>query len=173
MSSVLAFFLFYFHCFSFQFPQPNPLQNLSCSGWPAALQPRGEGVSSTAASLSARSRLLPRPLRVAASRCSSRAPPPRQRPRVSSVFGRPVPLRPAGDGDSSRGRSNRLSGAPGGGFQIVPSLRRPSQGLRFSRRIRSRAPDAVSTGGDNPGDAEAWVGLLLLKIASAGLCEVA
>lgn len=45
MSSALAFFLFYFHCFSLQFPQPNPLQNLPCSGWPAALQPRGEGLS--------------------------------------------------------------------------------------------------------------------------------
>ena len=52
MSSALACFLFYFHCFSLQFPQPNPLQNFPCSGWPVAVQRRGEGLSSTAASLS-------------------------------------------------------------------------------------------------------------------------
>nr|XP_042098653.1 uncharacterized protein LOC114112239 [Ovis aries] len=84
-----------------------------------------------------------------------------------------APLRPAGDGASSRGRSNRLSCAPGGRLQSVPFLRRPSQGLRFSRQTRKGAPEAGSTGGDIPGAAEAWAGLLLLKIGSAVFWEAA
>lgn len=82
-----------------------------------------------------------------------------------------MPLRPAGDGNSSRGRSNWLSGAPGGRF--VSFLRRPSLGLRFSRRTQHRAPDAGSTGSDNPGAAEVSARLLLLKIGSAGPRNVA
>ena len=66
-----------------------------------------------------------------------------------------------------------MSCAPGGRLQSVPVLRRPSQGLRFSRQTRRRAPEAGSSGGDNPGAAEAWVGLLLLKIGSAVFWEAA
>ena len=66
-----------------------------------------------------------------------------------------------------------MSCAPGGRLQSVPFLRRPSQGLRFSLQTRKRAPEAGSSGGDNPGAAEAWVGLLLLKIGSAVFWEAA
>ena len=84
MSSVLSFFLFYFRCFSSQFTQPSPLQNLPCSGWPAALQSRGEGLSA-AASRSPPS-LVCRFGRSATLRRAvpSGEPPPRQRPRASS-----------------------------------------------------------------------------------------
>ena len=165
MSSVLSFFLFSFRCSSSQFTQPSPLQNLPCSGWPEALQSRGKGLSATASR-------SPRALvcRLGRSATPRRAvpngePPPRQRPRASSGF-RAVGTS-AACGDSSRGHTNRLSGAPGGRFQSVPFLRRPAQGLRFSRRIRQRVPEAGSSGGDNPGAAETWAHLLLQKIGSA------
>ena len=58
-------------------------------------------------------------------------------------------------------------------MQSVPFLRRPSQGLRFSRHTRKGAPEAGSTGSDNPGAAEVCAGLLLLKIGSAGRWEAA
>ena len=84
MSSVLACFLFYFHCSSSQFTQPSPLQNLPCSGWPAALQSRGEGLSATASR-------SPPALVCRLGRCAtprravpSGEPPPRQRPPASS-----------------------------------------------------------------------------------------
>ena len=60
-----------------------------------------------------------------------------------------------------------MSCAPGGRLQSVPVLRRPSQGLRFSRQTRRRAPEAGSSGGDNPDAAETWARLLLLKIGPA------
>ena len=84
MYSVLACFLLYFHCLSSQFTQPSPLQNLPCSGWPAALQSRGEGLSA-AASRSPPS-LVCRFGRSATLRRAvpSGEPPPRQRPRASS-----------------------------------------------------------------------------------------
>ena len=87
-------------------------------------------------------------------------------PRRARAFGRSAPLQPAGDGASSRGRSNQLSGAPGGCFQSA-FFRRPSQGLRFSRQTRRRAPEAGITGGDNSGASETWARLLVLKIAPA------
>ena len=92
-------------------------------------------------------------------------------PGRARALGQLAPLRPAGE--SSRGHSKPLSGAPGGRFQSVPFLRRPSHGLRFSRRIRRRAPEALSTGGNNTAAAEIWARLLLLKIGSAGFREVA
>ena len=84
MSSVLACFLFYFHCSSSQFTQPSPLQNLPCSGWPAALQSRGEGLS--AAASRSPPALVCRLGRSATPRRAvpSGEPPPRQRPRASS-----------------------------------------------------------------------------------------
>lgn len=84
MSSVLACFLFYFHCSSSQFTQPSPLQNLPCSGWPAALQSRGEGLS--AAAFRSPPALVCRLGRSAKPRRAvpSGEPPPRQRPRASS-----------------------------------------------------------------------------------------
>ena len=141
-------------------PAQSPLLRLA---W--ALQSRGGGPLRRGLPLSARLG-PPGPLRVALSRAGS---PLRGRgPRRARAFGRSAPLRPAGDGASSRGRSNRLSGAPGGRFQSVPFLRRPSQGLRFSRQTGRRAPEAGITGGDNPGASEIWVSLLLLKIGRAG-----
>ena len=84
MSSVLACFPFYFRCFSSQFTQPSPLQNLPCSGWPAALQSRGEGLS--AAASRSPPALVCRLGRSATPRRAvpSGEPPPRQRPRASS-----------------------------------------------------------------------------------------
>ena len=165
MSSVLACFLFYFHYSSSQFTQPSPLQNLPCSGLPGpcslagrASPPRPPALRAPSSAASATPRR-----RVALSRAGS---PLRGRgPGRARALGRSAPLRPAGD--SSRGHSNRLSGAPGGRFQSVPFLRRPAQGLRFSRRIRQRVPAAGSTGGDNSGAAETWAHLLLQKIGSA------
>ena len=155
MSSVLACFLFYFHCSSLQFTQPSPLQNLPCSGWPGpcnlagrASLPRPPALRPPWAAWAARRRAVP-----------SGESPPRQRPPASSGV-RAV-------GASSRGRSNRSSGAPGGRFQSVPFLRRPSQGLRFSRQTRSRAPEAGIIGGDNSGVSETWACLLVLKIGPA------
>ena len=169
--SVLLFFLFYFHGSSSQFTQPSPLQNLPCSGWPAALQSRGEGLS--AAASRSPPALVCRLGRSATPRRTvpSGEPPPRQRPRASSG------VRAVGAAAACRrlvrGHSKPLSGSPGGRFQSVPFLRRPSQGLRFSRRIRRRAPEALSTGGNNTVAAEIWARLLLLKIGSAGFREVA
>ena len=84
MSSVIFFFLFYFRCSSSQFTQPSPLQNLPCSGWPAALQSRGEGLS--AAAFRSPPALVCRLGRSATPRRAvpSGEPPPRQRPRASS-----------------------------------------------------------------------------------------
>ena len=82
--SVLLFFLFYFHCSSSQFTQPSPLQNLPCSGWPAALQSRGEGLSAAASrsppALVCRLGRSATPRRAVPSGES----PPKQRPRASS-----------------------------------------------------------------------------------------
>ena len=84
MSSVIFFFLFYFRCSSSQFTQPSALQNLPCSGWPAALQSRGEGLS--AAAFRSPPALVCRLGRSATPRRAvpSGEPPPRQRPRASS-----------------------------------------------------------------------------------------
>ena len=84
MYSVLACFLLYFHCFSSQFTQPSPLQNLPCSGWPAALQSRGEGLS--AAAFRSPPSLVCRLVRSGTPRRAvpSGEPAPRQRPRASS-----------------------------------------------------------------------------------------
>ena len=165
MSSVIFFFLFSFCCFSSQFTQPSPLQNLPCSGWPGPCSLAGRASPPRPPALrppSSAAWAAPR-RRVALSRAGS---PLRGRgPGRARALGRSAPLRPAGA--SSRGHSNRLSGAPGGRFQSVPFLRRPAQGLRFSRRTRQRAPEAGSTGGDNPGAAETWAHLLLQKIVSA------
>ena len=71
MSSVLACFLFYFHCSSSQFTQPTPLQNLPCSGWPGPCNLAGEGLSAAA------SRFPPALGRLgrSASRCPERGAP--------------------------------------------------------------------------------------------------
>ena len=165
MSSVIFFFLFSFRCFSSQFTQPSPLQNLPCSGWPGPCSLEGRASPPRPPALrppSSAAWAAPR-RRVALSRAGS---PLRGRgPGRVWALGSSAPLRPAGD--SSRGHSNRLSGAPGGRFQSVPFLRRPAQGLRFSRRTRQRAPEAGSTGGDNPGAAETLAHLLLQTIGSA------
>ena len=135
------------------------------------MQSRGEGLSAAASrsppALVCRLGRSARPRRAV----PSGEPPPRQRPRASSG------VRAVGAAAACRrlvrGHSKPLSGAPGGRFQSVPFLRRPSQGLRFSRRIRRRAPEALSTGGNNTAAAEIWARLLLLKIDSAGVREMA
>ena len=65
-----------------------------------------------------------------------------------------------------------MSGAPGGRFQSVPFLRRPSQGLRFSQQTRRSVPEAGITGSNNPGVSEIWASLLQLKIGPAVFWEV-
>ena len=168
MSSVIFFFLFYFHCSSSQFTQPSPcrislaqvgLRPCSLAGRASPPRPPALCPPSSAAWAAPRRR-------VALSQAGS---PLRGRgPGRARALGRSVPLRPAGDSASSRGRPYRLSGAPGGRFQSVPFLRRPSKGLRFSQQIRQRAPEAGITSGNKPGAAETWARLPLLKIGSAG-----
>ena len=159
MSSVLAFFLFYFHCFSLQ---------LACG---PATSPGGP-LLHRSLPLSARPRLLPGPLRVAASSCSGRAPPPRQSLRVSSG------VRAAGAAAACRRR--RLT--PGTLEPVVgrPWWRlsdRPFLSATFTRAAiqpedREQSSRCRQHWRRCPGDAEAGGSLLLLKIASAGLCEV-
>ena len=111
MSSVLACFLFSFRCFSSQFTQPSPLQNLPCSGWPAALQSRGEGLSATA------SRSPPALVcRLGRSATPRRAvpsgePPPRQRPRAGSGVRRSCRLPATRPGDTRTGCRAPLAAA--------------------------------------------------------------
>ena len=80
MSSVIFFFLFSFRCFSSQFTQPSPLQNLPCSGWPGpcslagrASPPRPPALRPPWVAWAAPRRAVP-----------SGESPPRQRPPASS-----------------------------------------------------------------------------------------
>ena len=124
MYSVLACFLLYFQCFSSQFTQPSPLQNPPCSCWlrPCSLAGRASPPRPPALRPPSSAAWAAPRRRVALSRAGS---PLRGRGLGRArALGRSAPLRPAGD--SSRGHSNLFSGAPGGRFQSVPFLRRPS-----------------------------------------------
>ena len=131
MSSVLSFFPFYFRSFRFPFTVPahsshSPapcrislaqvgLRPCSLAGRASPPRPSALRPPSSAAWAAPRGRVA---LSQAWGALRGRGP------GRARALGRSVPLRPACD--SSWGHSNRLSGAPGGRFQSVPFLRRPS-----------------------------------------------
>ena len=158
--------LFQFTVPTAQSPAEFPLFRLACG----RATSRGGPLLHRSLPLSARPRLLPGPLRVAASSCSGRAPPPRQSLRVSSC------VRAAGAAAACRrwrlipwtlepvvGRPWwRLSDRPCLSATFTRAAIQPADREQSSRRRQHWRRC--------PGDAEAWGGLLLLKIASAGLC---
>ena len=125
MSSVLACFLFYFHCSSLQFTQPSPLQNLPCSGWPGpcnlagrASLPRPPALRPPWAAWAPRRRAVP-----------SGESPPRQRPPASSG------VRAVGAAAACRPR--RL--VPGTFEPVVGRPRRPLSERSFPSATFTRA----------------------------------
>ena len=142
-------------------PAESPLLRFAC-----ALQSRGEGLSAAASR-------SPPALGRSAPCCPERGAP--SEAEAPGELGRSGGRRHCGlpataprPGDARTGCSE-----PPAAACSVPFLRRPSQGLRCSRQTRKGAPEAGSTGGDNPGAVEAWAHLLLLKIGSAVFWEAA
>ena len=151
----------------------NPLQ---CSCWRIpllrlawALQSRGEGLSAAASCFPPALGHLGLCRLGRSAPCSpSGEPPPRLRPPASSGVWAVVAAEACRRRRLVPGTLEPVVGRPWRPLSERSFLRRPSQGLRFSRQTRRRAPEAGITGGDNPGASEIWASLLLLKIGRAG-----
>jgi len=133
------------------------------------LQSRGEGLSAAASCFPPALGHLGLCRLGRSAPCSpSGEPPPRLRSPASSGVWAVVAAEACRRRRLVPGTLEPVVGRPWRPLSERSFLRRPSQGLRFSRQTRRRAPEAGITGGDNPGASEIWVSLLLLKIGHVG-----